>query len=59
MLSHQLLSGNDRECELVLVASGVADLEVIAVDRHDPAVRHIGKSAADGIGARVTDQSQS
>ncbi len=35
-LSHQLLSGNDRTCKIVPVASGVAGLEVIAIDRHNP-----------------------
>ena len=49
---------HDRERKIVAVASGVAGLEVIAVDGHNAAIGEVGKGAADGIGSGVTDQDQ-
>src|SRR5712675_2038110 len=50
---------HNREREIVAVAAFVAGLEIVAVYRHDPAIRQIAERAADGISARVIDQSQS
>src|SRR5438876_9667556 len=57
--SHQLPSGNDSKCEIVAVASRVAGLQVVTIHRHDRTIRQVAEGAADGISARVTDQSQS
>jgi hypothetical protein len=45
--------------QIVPVASGVAGLEVVAVDCNNAAIGQIAERAADEVGARVTDQSQS
>ena len=57
--SHQLPSGNDSKREIVAVASRVAGLQVVTIHRHDRTIRQVAERAADGISARVTDQSQS
>ena len=50
---------HDLERQIIPIAAFVAGSEVIAVDGHNPAIGQVAKGAADGISARVTDQSQS
>ena len=49
----------DRQGEIVAVASRVAGLQVVTIHRQDRTIRQVAEGAADGISARVTDQSQS
>ena len=50
---------HDGERKIVTVAAFVAGLEIVAVYHHDSAIRQIAERPADGISARVIDQSQS
>jgi hypothetical protein len=47
-----LRSRHNRERKIIAVAAFVAGLEVVAVDRDDPAIGQVAKGAVDGVRAR-------
>ena len=57
-LGHQLQSRHDRECQIVPIATFVAGLEIVAVDRDDAAIGKVAEGAGDRRECGVIDNSQ-
>ena len=56
--SHQLQSRHDRESRIIPVATFVADLEIVAIDRDDGAVGKVAEGSGDRRDCGVIDDSQ-